>query len=66
MNIETLIVLAIYVTGVYLAYFNLLKWCKEAPKREEEYSILFAVSLMSWIIFPIYLIIWAINKSAED
>ncbi len=66
MDIETLIILAIYVIGVYLAYFNLIKWCKNKPKEEEEYNILFTLSLISWLIFPIYLIIWAINKAGED
>ncbi len=64
---STLIVLAIYILGVYLAYFQLQKWSNHASdSKDNEYQILFTLSLGSWFIYPIYGIIWLTNKLREE
>lgn len=62
----TLIVLIIYIVGVYAAYVQLQKWANHRLMDEDEYQALFVFSLFSWLVYPIYGIIWIFRKDEED
>jgi hypothetical protein len=64
--INTLIVLAVYILGVYIAYFQLQKWAGHKVSNNDEYQTLFVLSLISWLIFPIYGIVCLIRKTEEE
>ena len=62
---ETAIVLAIYIVGVYVAYFQLKRWNTDNLRDDDEYLTLFVVSTLSWFIYPIWLIAWLFDKVEE-
>lgn len=63
---DTLIILAVYILGVYTAYFQLQKWADHKVTDTDEYQTLFMLSLISWLIFPIYGIVCLIRKVKEE
>lgn len=62
----TLIVLLVYVSGVYLAYYQIQKWADHDVKEGEEYQTLHMLSLLSWLIYPIYGLVWIFRKCREE
>ena len=60
------IVLILYVWGVYTAYFQLQKWAEHKPISEEEYQTLFTLSLLSWLVYPLYGIIYLFKECEGD
>jgi putative copper export protein len=62
----TFIVMAIYIVGVYMAYFQIQKWTGHKITEDDEYQTLFLFSLFSWLVYPIYGLIWVIKKDEED
>ena len=64
--INTLIVLAVYILGVYIAFFQLQKWADHKVGNNDEYQTLFVLCLISWLIFPIYGIVYLIRKVEEE
>lgn len=62
----TLIVLAIYILGVYVAYFQIQKWVTHEMSKAEEYQVGFVLSLLSWLVFPFYWIVWLVHKYKEE
>jgi hypothetical protein len=64
--INTLIVLAVYILGVYIAFFQLQKWAGHKVGNNDEYQTLFVLSLISWLIFPIYGVVCLIRKAEEE
>ena len=61
-----IIVLIIYVIGVWVAYFQLCRWSDASDYDEDGYQILFMLSTLSWAVYPIYGIIWILDKVKED
>ena len=62
----TLIVLAVYVLGEYIAFFQLQKWADHKATTDEEYQTIFMLSLFSWLIFPIYGIVCITRKAKGE
>jgi hypothetical protein len=62
----TTIVLAVYIAGVYVAFLQLQKWAGHTVSKEDEYQILFILSLLSWMVFPLYGLVWIIHELMED
>lgn len=62
----TLIILAIYILGVYTAYFQMPKLTDHKVANEDEYQALFTLSLFSWLIFLIYGIVYVIRKAKGE
>ena len=62
---ESIIVLIVYIVGVYMAYRQLLRW-NDGAATQEEYQILFMFSLLSWLIYPLYGIVWLYRKYGEE
>lgn len=63
---NTLIVLLIYIVGVYAAYFQLQKWATCKVTEDDEYQVLFMVSLLSWFVYPLYWGLWLYRNLMED
>ena len=57
-----IIVLALYISGVWVAYSQLQRWHNEELEVPNEVQILFMLSMLSWIIYPVYGVTWLINK----
>lgn len=57
-----IIVLALYISGVWVAYFQLQRWYNEELEVSNEVQVLFMLSMLSWIIYPVYGVTWLINK----
>ena len=62
----TLIILTIYIFGVWMAYFQLHNWGERNNLKDEDYQTIFMLSTLSWFIFPIYGIIKLLNMSEEE
>ena len=58
----TIIVIAIYILGMWVAYNKILEWNKESIKSRNDYQELFMVSLFSWLAFIVLLT----DKSKEE
>ena len=63
---STLIVLIVYIAGVHIAYFQLLKWTDPPVSSTDEFKQIFQVSLLSWFIYPVYGLIWLLNECEEE
>ena len=63
---STLIVLIVYIAGVHTAYFQLLKWADHPISSTDEFRQIFQVSLLSWFIYPVYGLVWLLNKCEEE
>ncbi len=63
---NTLLILAIYIMGVYTAYFQMQKWAGYKVTDDDEHQVLFVVSLVSWFVYPIHWIVWLYRKCMED
>lgn len=61
----TFIVLLVYISGVYAAYFQIQRWAKHELNDEDEYQTLFVLSLFSWLIYPLYGLIWLMKKNKK-
>ena len=61
----TTITLAIYIIGVFAAYFQILRWNEKPITKEDEYQVLFMLSMLSWLIFPVYCLAWLFRKCEE-
>ena len=66
MAMSTFITLAIYILGVWSAYFQLQRWNKKDLSTNEEYQTLFMLSMLSWAIYPIYGLVWLFRKASEE
>ena len=62
----TFIVLAVYISGVLMAFYQLQKWHEKEPKNMEEFQALFMLSMLSWLIYPVYGLAWLYNKCEEE
>lgn len=62
----TLIVLLVYISGVYLAYIQIQKWAGRVVQEDDEYQTLHMLSLLSWFIYPIYWLVWMFRKCWEE
>jgi len=62
----TFIILAVYIAGVYMAYFQIQRWAGHELTEGDEYQTLFILSLASWLIYPVYGIVWIFKKDEED
>ena len=62
----TLVVLALYIMGVYTAYHQIQKWTDHKIEKEDEYHTLFILSLLSWVVYPLYGLIYIFRKCEED
>ena len=62
----TLIVLAVYILGEYTAYHKIQKWSDFSPSDAEDMDTLFMASLLSWVVFIIYGIVWLMHKVQEE
>ena len=60
------IVFILYVIGIIVAYFQLQRWSDSPVTDDEEYQALFAFSLLSWLVYPIYIIARILNKTGEE
>ena len=61
----TYIVLAIYILGVWMTYNQLQRWSGLKVEEDDEYQTLFSLSMLSWIVFPVYGCIWLYKKIKE-
>ena len=66
MTITTFIMLAAYITGVWTAYFQLLRWHGGEPNDDRGAQLLFMLSMLSWLIYPVYWITKLIYINEED
>lgn len=64
--IETVIILAIYIIGVYFSFLKLWDWNKGEIYKPEDIQMLHAFSLLSWMAFVFYGIISLLNESDES
>jgi bacteriorhodopsin len=62
----TFTVLAIYILGVIMAFYQLQEWHKEEARNIKEFQTLFMLSMLSWLIYPIYGVVWLIKNYGED
>lgn len=58
-------ILAIYIVGVYVAYFQIQRWADHKIAGDDEYQTLFMLSLTSWFIYPIYGLVSLFKKCRE-
>lgn len=63
---NTFLTLAVYIVGVYVAYFKIQKWADHKVTKEDEYQTLFILSLLSWLVYPLYGIAYLIRKYKEE
>lgn len=66
MTVATFITLVVYVLGVYVAYFQIQEWTKHEAVSEYDYQTLFLLSLFSWLIYPIFGLVWLFKKIQEE
>ena len=62
----TFITLSIYIIGVWVAFFQLQHWSQKKVKDGDEYQTLFMLSMLSWLIYPLYGLVWLIRKGKEE
>ena len=62
----TFIILAIYIIGVWAAFFQLQRWNQKEVKDGDEHQTLFILSMLSWLIYPLYGLVWLIRKGKEE
>ncbi len=62
---DALLVLLIYIVGVYTAYFQLQNWAACKVTEDDEYQILFSISLLSWLVYPVHWGLWLYRKYME-
>ena len=60
------ITLAIYIIGVWAAFFQIHHWSQKEVKDGDEYQTLFMLSMLSWLIYPLYGLVWLIRKGKEE
>lgn len=65
-SMAAIIVLTIYIVGVYVAYFQVQKWADHEVQDKDEYQMLFMLSLLSWLVYPLYVVVWIIRKEQEE
>ena len=66
MTVATFITLVVYILGVYIAYFQIQKWTEHEAISEYDYQTLFLLSLFSWLIYPIFGLVWLFKKIQEE
>ena len=66
MVLEIFIALAIYILGVYIAFFQIQRWSDHEITVDDEHQMLFMLSMFSWLVFPIYGFIALTKKLEED
>jgi len=60
------IILAIYIVGILVAFQQIKHWNENEITSLDEYQVLFILSMLSWLIYPIYVFAWLISKVRED
>ena len=66
MTVSSFIIMAIYISGIWAAYFQLHHWNGEDIDTDKEYQTLFMLSMLSWMIYPIYGFVWLVHKTSEE
>lgn len=57
--------LAVYIIGVWVAYFQIQRWCKKNTS-EEYYQMVFLLSTLSWAVYILYGIAWLFKNQKEE
>ena len=63
---DVILGILIYLAGILVAYNQIPNWCDHKITTEDDYYKLFLLSLLSWSVFPIYLIVYIANKAEEE
>ena len=61
----TIATLILYILGIYVAYFQLQRWADHEVTTNDEYQTLFMLSLLSWLVYPLYILVLMIRKVQE-
>lgn len=56
----------VWITGVYAAWFQIDLWCTEKSIPPEKSQAKIMLCLLSWVIYPVYLIAWLYDKYNKD
>lgn len=61
-----LVIAILYIVGVWVAFLQMRLWSDTKALEGEDHLVLFMCSLISWGIYPLYGLVWLINKIGED
>lgn len=65
-TMTTIIVLAVYISGVWAAYYQLLYWYDKNEEDSYEPQKHFMLSMLSWFVYPLYGVLWLINCKERE
>ena len=60
-----MIAIVIYAAGVYMAYFQIQRWGEAEITKVEDWHTLFRLSLLSWLIYPLYGVVQLFRKYGD-
>jgi hypothetical protein len=63
---KELVILIIYACGVYMAYFHLQSWAERKSATPEEFHTVFQLSLLSWLVYPLYGLMYLFKECEGD
>jgi hypothetical protein len=63
-----MVFIILYMIGVLVAWVQLQYWFKDRILLNEDFQVLTALSFLSWLVYPIYLIAYLMDylDSSED
>ena len=63
-----MVFIILYIVGVLVAWVQLQYWFKDRILLNEDFQVLTALSFLSWLVYPIYLIAYLMDylDSSED
>lgn len=63
-----MVFIILYMVGVLVAWVQLQYWFKDRILLNEDFQVLTALSFLSWLVYPIYLIAYLMDylDSNED
>lgn len=63
-----MVFIILYMVGVLVAWVQLQYWFKDRILLNEDFQVLTALSFLSWLVYPIYLIAYLMDylDSSED
>jgi len=63
-----MVFIILYMVGVLVAWVQLQYWFKDRILLNEDFQALTALSFLSWLVYPIYLIAYLMDylDSSED
>lgn len=63
-----MVLIILYMVGVLVAWVQLQYWFKDRILLNEDFQVLTALSFLSWLVYPIYLIAYLMDylDSNED